>query len=685
MKISLSAQFVYAARFFAAVVALVGIVVLAGYALEYPALITALPGLKGMAPTTSVALILLALAVVVSAKEYAWLRRAAAAAAGLIGVATLASDLFLGTDVVGPWMASEVLGNLSAPGRMSKATAITIVSTVAAVWWRGSKPYRSDFFAAASLLISGSALLGYAYGVEGLYSLPLFNTIALHTATCFFLLSLASMLVEPDTGWARIVVAKGDAGGVTRRQLLFMLLPSAAGWLLVKATHIYPLEAEMAMALLVMVTVVPLVVLVLRDGRTMEALNLERLANAELQAAHLLEMRNKLAEQASEIGRQAAERAKESAALYDAQRMEAVGRLTGGIAHDFNNLLMSISGNLQLLRRRTGDQDPNLRYVQNALSATEKGAKVTGQLLSFSRIQRLSLAPISVQSVLDSAYELIANSLGPNVSVVIGARNRDAWAVSDSNQLELALINLAFNARDAMPDGGVIHIDSSIVTTRLSPGSLEATYVSVRISDNGHGMSPEVAAKATEPFFTTKERGKGTGLGLAQAYGLARQSQGDLYIRSEPGKGTTVEILLPYAMQREEPQALAAHTSAGAQRASGVRRSVLVIDDDDYVREVVVQALTDAGFDVTQAADGAAGLAHLDRIRPAAAVIDFIMPGMNGAEVARRAQLKMPGLPIVFVSGYSDTVALDGIAGAIVLRKPFDIEGLSRALDAVLH
>lgn len=377
-----------------------------------------------------------------------------------------------------------------------------------------------------------------------------------------------------------------------------------------------------------------------------------------------------------------AERAKAEDQLRQAQKMEVVGQLTGGIAHDFNNLLMGVRGNLELIERRVVGDERLQRYLGNAISAVDKGAKITAQLLAFSRSQRLSIRPIPVNQVLTSARDLIGNALGPNIQIHLRLSVTTLWAMGDPDQLELALLNLAVNARDAMGDGGELWID---VSEKLENDAGGGMRVSVKVTDNGSGMTPETLSRAVEPFFTTKELGKGTGLGLAQVYGFARQCGGDLRILSRLGQGTTVEILLPCAEDKPvDADAFLVAIDTPVKLRTGVG-DLVVIDDDEGVRSVIVDALTSAGFKVSQASDGPSGLALIRQLKPAAAVIDFLMPGMNGAEVARAAQETQPDLPIIFVSGYSDTLALDGIAGAIVLRKPFNIDGLSRAVAAVLQ
>ena len=360
-------------------------------------------------------------------------------------------------------------------------------------------------------------------------------------------------------------------------------------------------------------------------------------------------------------------------ALRQAQKMEAVGQLTGGIAHDFNNLLMAIVGNLQLLAKRIPEDHPGRRFVDSAASAADKGSKLTGQLLAFSRTQKLHLRPTVLDPVLEKARELVRTALPPAIEMTFVLDGGRASVFTDPDQLELAILNLALNARDAMPGGGALRVESR------ADGP---DHYLVRVIDTGGGMTPEVARQAVEPFFTTKERGKGTGLGLAQVYGFVTQCGGSLRIESAPGAGTTIELRLKRA---DAPEAPAAEpVSRPIEVVGGAGQTVLVIDDDDSVRAVLVETLRGAGYSVVEAADGLQGLARLDDVRPDVAVVDFLMPGMNGDEVGRRLQRSLPELPILFVSGYYDTLALDGISGAAVLRKPFDERALLSAVAGAL-
>jgi CheY-like chemotaxis protein/two-component sensor histidine kinase len=287
-------------------------------------------------------------------------------------------------------------------------------------------------------------------------------------------------------------------------------------------------------------------------------------------------------------------------------------------------------------------------------------------LLAFSRTQRLTLRPVDVDETLRRSEGLLRHALGAEIRLDVDLAAGPVWSRSDTTQLELAVLNLVVNARDAMPNGGAIQL-----CTRS-----DAEAVTLTVSDDGSGMSPEVQARATEPFFTTKTH-QGSGLGLAQVAAFARQCGGTCEIESVQGQGTTVRITLP--------RAAAPEAEAPAQAPAPLPRptrslNVLVIDDDDQVRQVLCDGLGGEGFSVRAAADGPAGLALVDASLPDAVVLDYAMPGMTGAEVAHRIRARHPHLPIVFCSGYADSVALDQIEDAVVLRKPVSIADLSRTV-----
>ncbi len=368
--------------------------------------------------------------------------------------------------------------------------------------------------------------------------------------------------------------------------------------------------------------------------------------------------------------------------LRQSQKMEALGQLTGGIAHDFNNLLTVVVGGLDLITKRVTD-DKLKRYADNALAAAERGARLTGQLLAFSRVQRLEVRPTQVAPLIENIRPLLRNVLGPGISKTFDLDQEAMPVMADPTQLEVAVLNLAINARDSMPDGGVLHFATKRVEVKGDPEILDGSYIELTISDTGMGMTEDVAARAFEPFFTTKEVGKGTGLGLSMVYGMARQSGGTARLESIPGEGTSVKLLFRAA------ESEAAHEAAVADEAEAAEfrapAKVLVIDDDPDVRQFIVATLEEQGYRVREAADGEHGLKEAARDKPDLVILDFIMPGLSGAEVANRLLSKRRDQPILFVSGYSETEAVRRVApNAPLLAKPFRAEALDKAVRGAL-
>jgi PAS domain S-box-containing protein len=372
-------------------------------------------------------------------------------------------------------------------------------------------------------------------------------------------------------------------------------------------------------------------------------------------------------------------------ALRQSQKMEALGQLTGGIAHDFNNLLSAMNGSLELIRRKPEDSKRVRRLAETGLNAGARGAKLTGQLLAFSRAQKLELRAVVVADLLMEMRDLLARSLGPLINLQLQPDRARVPVLADPTQLELAILNLAINARDAMPEGGGLTIGLHSQAIKGDPALPDGHYLEVRVSDTGSGMPPEVAARAFEPFFTTKGVGEGTGLGLSQVYALAQRSGGTARIESCPGKGTTVRLFLRQSERADGESAQGQEPSSRARAAAAAK--VLVVDDDQDVRAVLVESLESFGYEVVEAEDGEAGLKALARTEPNLVLLDFAMPGMNGAEVAREARASRPELPIVFVSGYANTAAIEKVMGAnaTVLRKPFRVEELEAVVSEALQ
>jgi PAS domain S-box-containing protein len=365
------------------------------------------------------------------------------------------------------------------------------------------------------------------------------------------------------------------------------------------------------------------------------------------------------------------------ARLSQAQKMEAVGQLTGGLAHDFNNLLQGIKGSLDLIARRP-DSEKVVKWTEAGLKAADRGAKLTAQLLAFSRSQKLELQPLRINSVIRDMTDLLVRTIGTSVRIKLNLETSDQLVLSDPTQLELAILNLALNARDAMPTGGTLNI-----TTQHHPQPAEGAphgLMQICIADTGVGMSEEVRLKAFNAFFSTKGIGAGTGLGLAQVQSIVEQSNGWVQLISSPGAGTQVFLTMPYTQEGEHVEK-PVHAVASAPQLDGKR--VMLIDDDHDVRRVVVDMLEVLGHQVREADSGLAGLKLIDVQVPDIVLLDFAMPHLNGAEVAKLLREKHPDLPLIFISGFSDTAQLQAAVGssATVLRKPFTIDRLSEMLE----
>lgn len=374
--------------------------------------------------------------------------------------------------------------------------------------------------------------------------------------------------------------------------------------------------------------------------------------------------------------------------LRHSQKMEAVGQLTGGLAHDFNNLLTGITGSLELMRRksRSGRLDtPNLeRYIGIAQGAAERAASLTSRLLAFARRQTLDARPTDVAQLIANMEELIQRSVGPGIKLQIDTQD-NLWPVRvDTGLLDNALLNLCINARDAMPDGGslVVRAQNAVVADGLaeSLSLMPGDYVCLSVTDTGVGMSQSVAARAFEPFYTTKPLGEGTGLGLSMVYGFVQQSGGQLRIDSELGCGTTMSIHLPRHIGTLEgevqPRDCDAMTPVSAQA------QVLVVDDEPSVRALVVEVLQDMGIGTVQACDGQSALTLLqDRRDLDLMITDVGLPGgLNGRQLADAARALHPGLNVLFITGYADQVlAVDGVveSGMHILTKPFELQALA--------
>ena len=432
-----------------------------------------------------------------------------------------------------------------------------------------------------------------------------------------------------------------------------------------------------------------------------EALGRQRAEMQELNAtleSRVAERTRELTESRNRLQIEMAEREKSDASLRRSHKLQAIGQLAGGVAHDFNNLLTTVIGALDLLRRRLPASRKELvGLVDNALQVAERGSKLTGQLLAFSRRSALVPAPTDLNATVTALSTLLRSTLDRSISIQTDLAE-DLWpAMIDPNQIDAAILNLAINARDAMPEGGVLTITTRNLpvgmggtTTARCPGCLltgvakmasvpPGDYVAVRVTDNGTGMSPEVLARVFEPFFTTKEQGNGTGLGLAQVHGLAVQSGGDVCIESTLGEGTTVTLLLPRAASL--PSARSKVTPLEPRRSA----HVLLVDDDRDVLNTTADMVSERGYTVELANCGAEALEILKTATFDVMLADYNMPGMKGVELIERAKKLYPKMKCLLMTGHAELADGEMLGTASVLRKPFRIATLDERLAQLVN
>ena len=380
-------------------------------------------------------------------------------------------------------------------------------------------------------------------------------------------------------------------------------------------------------------------------------------------------------------GRDVTELKRTTAALLHSQKMEAIGQLTGGVAHDFNNLLMAVIGNLDLLRKRIPDEPRMQRLIEGAMQGAKRGASLTQRLLAFARRQELHAESVDAAALIRDIDELLKRSVGPRIEMRLDAPDTLPPAKVDPNQLELAILNLVVNARDAMPNGGTIEIK---VAEAEAPGRGELApgrYLLICIRDDGIGMDAETLKRAIEPFFSTKELGKGTGLGLSMVHGLAVQSGGTLRLASAPGAGTTAELWLPLATTPATRPIERAEA-----RLEAPPSTILVVDDDVLIAMSTVDMLEDLGHTVIEANSGAKALEILQRNGPIDLILtDYAMPGMTGLELAHAIQASWPALPVVLATGYAELPTGSAPIGLTRLFKPFRPADLAEVMAEILE
>ncbi|MBH3331315.1 response regulator [Pseudomonas oryzihabitans] len=390
------------------------------------------------------------------------------------------------------------------------------------------------------------------------------------------------------------------------------------------------------------------------------------------------------------VAAEVAERSRVEDTLHQAQKMEAVGQLTGGIAHDFNNLLTGVIGSLELMqrRRRSGDETNDERYITAAVTSAQRAAALTQRLLAFSRRQTLDLKPLEVNPLVASLEDLLHRTTREDITITTHLAAGLALVRMDANQLESAVINLAINARDAMPDGGTITITTAAVHLTPEEGAAmdlaEGDYVTLTVADTGVGMTPEVLAKVFEPFYTTKPIGQGTGLGLSMVYGYMRQANGGVRILSQPGKGTQVQLYMPCL--GGDLDILPSEESRSAPL--GVGEVVLVVEDEAVVRSLIVEVLGELGYQTLEAGNAQEAMPFLENPQRIDLMIsDVGLPGMNGRQLADLAQANRPELKVLLATGYAEGSNVEGYLAPNmeIITKPFAIDALANKISEMLN
>ncbi len=675
------------ARAAGVVIAAVGALVLMGWWLDIPALTTLIPGAISMKANTGLSFVIVGCAQAALSwrgddRWSRWLAAGAYAAVWIVGALNFiecVTNLNFGIDTL---LAQEPLGAAQTPqpGRMSMVTAVDFMLLAVAGILAVTRPARIGAQARTWLLTLGlldsiAAIVSYIFDIAGPYRFIEQNPMALNTAMLFALSFLGMLCLRPREGWLALLTSDTSGGLILRRIApAVVLFPILIGWLGFEGRKGGLYDTPFAIALAAMLAIFGIGAATWAGARRLNEIDAERDRHAR-RAMEEERERKSLEEQ-----------------LRQAQKMEAVGQLTGGLAHDFNNLLTVVISSLDLLAEKLDHDQEAKELTQIALSAGLRGAELTRKLLAFSRKQALTVTAVDINDLVRGMTELFRRTLGARIEIEMITAD-DLWPVeTDPAQVEFALINLAVNSRDAMPDGGRLtietangHLDEHYAAQNpeLTPGD----YVMIAVTDTGMGIPQDKLARVIEPFFTTKEVGKGSGLGLSMIYGFAKQSGGHLNIYSEVGHGTTVRLYLPRG--KAAPETAATPAASMFERAAR-GELILVVDDNASVRHMVVKQMADLGYRTLEAVDGASALELLGATAGIDLLFtDMVMPGgMSGMQLGEAARQLRPGLPILYTSGFTEAslgnAAARALGGDQLLSKPYRKSDLAKKLRRAL-
>jgi signal transduction histidine kinase/CheY-like chemotaxis protein len=666
-----------------ALLTLLGAAVLVGWFADIEPLKSVLPGLSTMKANAACGFLLAGLGLAAIGRGRGG-RAVATGCAGLIlaiGLLTLVQyplALDLGIDEL---LVTD-LGTLRGsghPGRMSPLTALAWTALAPAILllaW--SRRRQAIVVAHAFGLAVGSlaflAVAGYAFGAEAFWGIGVYTAIAAHSALGLAGITAATLMTRADEAWLAPYRDSPEARLLLARILpLSVAMPFALGLLVLLGSGVGAYNAAYGFALLIPATAIAMGLVALGAARRLRhgELRLRRSRAALHRSEEKLRALNDTLEQ--RIAAEVAERTKAEDALRQAQKLESLGQLTGGVAHDFNNLLTPIIGGLDLLQRRGAGDERSRRLVEGALRSAERARNLVQRLLAFARRQPLRPAAVDLAALIGNMAELIASTSGPRIRLDLDLEPDLPAVLADANQLEMAILNLSVNARDAMPDGGALTIAAAAaeVAAGQPSGPAPGRYVRLSVADSGAGMEEAVLARAIEPFFSTKGVGHGTGLGLSMVHGLMAQLGGAMTVESRVGLGTCVSLWLPQA--GEAAPATPAAARGEAPRAA--RGTALLVDDEPLVRASVAEMLADLGYSVVETQSAAEALARLeDGLVIDLLVADHLMQGQTGSELARAIRARFPQVRVLVISGNAD---VDATADDLPrLTKPFRQEEL---------